>query len=268
MSDLPVPSPPTRGGIDRAALERVLARAAELHSGSGEGTDLLSDEQILELGKEVGISPDSIRQALAEERSRIIIPAEDTTVARMFGPALVSATRVVEGTPADVLAGLDLWMQREECLQVKRRFPERLVWEARRDLVGNIKRGFNIGGRGYALSRAQDVAATVAGVGPNRVLVRLDADLSNIRSARLRGGAATAGVGAAGAGLMAVLGVMLPVAVIPVAIGAGAGYVVARSHRSLVTRAQLAVEQVLDRLEHGEMRRPATILDVIAQVRR
>lgn len=266
MSDLPVPS--SRPGIDRAALERVLARAAELHAGTGEGTDLLSDEQILELGREVGISPESVRQALAEERSRIVIPAEDSTVARMFGPALVSATRVVEGTPADVLSALDVWMQREECLQVKRRFPERMVWEARRDLVGNIKRGFNIGGRGYALSRAQDVAATVAGVAPARTLVRLDADLSNVRATRLRGGTATAGIGAAGAGIMFVLGVMAPVAAVPMAIGAGAGYIVARSHRSLVTRAQLAVEQVLDRLEHGEIRRPGNILDVIASVRR
>lgn len=268
MADDLVPLPTPRPGIDRGALERVLARAAELQSGSGEPAELLTDEQILEVGKEVGLSADVLRQALAEERTRVDVPQEDSRAARLFGSAMVSASRVVDGAPAEVLAALDVWMQREECLQVKRRFPERMMWEARRDLLGNIKRGFNIGGRGYALSRAEDVSATVTPVEARRTLLRLDANLANVRTNRIGLGAVAAGTGAAGTTVMVVLGVVLPVAIIPAVMFVGAGYAVARSHRSLVTRAQLALEQVLDRAEHGEIRRPTNILDAITSIRR
>src|SRR5262245_16470255 len=40
---------PARQPLNRAALERVLARAAELQSSTGEPSDELSDEQIVEL---------------------------------------------------------------------------------------------------------------------------------------------------------------------------------------------------------------------------
>ena len=65
---------PSKSVVTRGALERVLARAAELQGASGDETDAadnLTDEQVLELGKEVGLSPEHIRQALAEERSRL-----------------------------------------------------------------------------------------------------------------------------------------------------------------------------------------------------
>jgi hypothetical protein len=46
---------------------------------------------------------------------------------------------------------------------------------------------------------------------------------------------------------------------------------IARGQRRKVARGQLALEQVLDRLEHGEMRRGggvgSTILDIISSVR-
>ena len=60
--------------VTRAALERVLARAAELQNASGDDTErpeTLTEAQIEELGKEVGLSAQHLRQALAEERARI-----------------------------------------------------------------------------------------------------------------------------------------------------------------------------------------------------
>ena len=87
MSDVPesagLPAPPQpatdqrmveRPSIDRTALERVLARAAQLQMAAGEDTgpaDGLSESQLLDVGREVGLSPAHLRQALAEERTRV-----------------------------------------------------------------------------------------------------------------------------------------------------------------------------------------------------
>jgi hypothetical protein len=71
MSDPSRPKPPVRP-LDRSSLERVLARAAELQSGPSDTGEEFTEEQLLELGKEVGLSPQHLRQALAEERTRSI----------------------------------------------------------------------------------------------------------------------------------------------------------------------------------------------------
>ncbi len=249
---------PARLTLDRAALDRVLGRAAELAVSSPEGLESLTEERVIEIGKEVGIAESHLRQALAEERTRLVVPEEPGIVAQYFGAGRASASRTVRGKPDAVLAALDRWMLNEECLQVKRRFPDRITWEARRDLVGNIKRGFNLGGRGYSLSKAAEVGATVVAVDDGRSLVRLDADLEPPRRGTVLWSTVTAGMSAAsGAGLAAVA----LVANVPLAIGAAVGGVIAlsgfagaaaiaKAHRKLVARAQLALDQVLDQLEH------------------
>jgi hypothetical protein len=70
----------------------------------------------------------------------------------------------------------------------------------------------------------------------------------------------------AGGAVGALLGLGLVIAHLPILIAAGAamlpfaggtagGYRVARSHRTVLSGVQLALEQVLDRLEHGELSR-------------
>jgi hypothetical protein len=281
MSDGPSPSPPPSNlpaprPVDRAALERVLGRAAELQAGSSEPTEALTEEQLIEIGKEVGLSPQHVRQALAEERTRVVLAPEEGLAARLAGPGHATASRTVVGTPTGVLAALDAWMQREECLQVKRRYGERITWEARRDMISGVRRAMNLGGRGYTLARASEVAATVTPVDEGRVLVRLDADVSDTRRQRLAGAGTTAGAGVVTSGSLVAIGVVanammaviLPLAILPVAAGIGAAYAVARSHRQIVARTHLALEQVLDRIEHGEVRRPSNVLDLVGDLTR
>ncbi len=224
--------------LDRATIERVLARAAELQATSGtsdDGEPNLSESQLIEIGN----------------------------LSSITGPASATASRAVRGTPDEVLMSLDTWMQRDESLQVQRRFPDRITWEPRAGLIGMIQRGLNVGGRGYYLCRATQVAATVVPIEGGRVLVRLDADLSESRGARLKTGGVlfTGGVfGAGAAGGMAVLAhaavfAVGGVAAIPLLIGGIAAYEVGKRHRQFVSRAQLALEQTLDRLEFGTTRR-------------
>lgn len=246
--------------LDRSALERVLARAAELQASDADPSEaMLTEAQLLEVGREVGIAPQHLRQALAEERSRSLVPEERGGVARVFGPAHVHASRTIRSTPAEVFAALDAWMEREECLRVKRRFADRVLWEPRSGFLTEMQRAFNIGGRGYHLSRAQEVAATVVPVDEGRVLVRLEADLSNVRLQRIASGGALLGGGALSTATLLVLHFFVPVALVPTGVAAIGGYFVARSHGPLVARAQLALEQILDRIERGETPRASLL---------
>src|SRR6476659_5624802 len=107
MPDNPRPPVPR---LDRSALERVLARAAQLQGTANDAdpSEQFSEEQLIELGKEVGLSPQNLRQALAEERTRSDVPDDERSMATsMFGPSRVRASRTVPGRPEDVLAAID-----------------------------------------------------------------------------------------------------------------------------------------------------------------
>jgi hypothetical protein len=275
-SDLPdKPKPPTGRTLDRAALERVLARASELQAGTGDATEAMTEEQLIELGKEVGLPAEHVRQAIAEEQTRVAVAEPEGQGSGVFGPTTAWAQRVVSGTQTDVLARLDRYMQSEEALRVRRRFTERLTWEPRRDFLGNVKRTMGWGGRGYALTRANEVGATVVPVDAGRVLVRLDASFSDTRQRSVVGGGALAGAGVVSGGGLVTLAAMLPGWSMPLAVVFGGAFAaaggvglaaVAKSYRSSVVRAQLALEQALDRLEHGEPPRTSggSLFDVLS----
>ncbi len=256
--------------LDRQAVERVLARAAELQGGGtgSDSSDLISEAQIIEIGKEVGLAPAIVNQALAEDRTRVHLPEERGFFAQLAGGGFASATRTIVGNQRQALAEIDTWMQRQECLCVQRRFAERITWEPQRGVVAALKRGMNAGGGGYHLMRASQVSATVLTVDEKRVVVRLDADLSASRKTRLQIGTLLGSGGLLGA---AGLGFALTVAsvpfilvaalgAVPIAVGGAAGYYVVGAHRNLLSSAQLALEQILDRLEHREMSRPQGLL--------
>jgi hypothetical protein len=280
-ANLPVPAPagthtPAISSIGRAELERVLARAAALQLANGDDlspADGLTEQQLLEVGREVGLSSTHLLQALAEERTRIAVPEERGLMAQVAGAGTATAHRTVNGTPSDVLAALNQTMQRDESLTIKRRYADRVTWEPRRDLWAAVRRLAPSAGRAYDLLRANEVAATAVAVDETRTLVRLDADVSRTRAQRLQGGIAVASGGVITGGVL--FGVALIVqpllipavalGLVPTAIGAAVGVAVARTHRQTVERAQLALEQVLDRLEHGEARRPPSLIDVLVR---
>jgi hypothetical protein len=264
-SEAPKPSnvPAT---IDRAAVERVLARALELQAGpAGETQDRLTEAQLLDLAKEVGLDPVNLRQALAEERTRVAVPEERGLLATLYGSATVSAQRTVSGTPAQVLQALDDWMQRQECLKVKRHFGERIVWEADQGLAGTVKRV--VSGRGAALARATDVAATAIALDATRVVVRLDAQLGGHRASMAQVNAGLAGASLVAGGVLAALSFPILAAAAPAALLVPAVWGATRSaHARTVARAQLALEQVLDRLERGEAGRGPSLMSMLAAV--
>jgi hypothetical protein len=241
----------------------VLARATELQALGADAPEGLTEEQLMELGRDVGIPPEHLRQALAEERTRVAVPADHGVIGSWFGSTVATAQRVVTGTPDRVLAQLDRWMQHEELLRPRRRYTDRITWEARRDFLGSVQAAFNFGGRAYALTGAVEIGATAVAVDGNRTLVRLDADYSPGRRRSVAWSAVLAGGGvASGAGIVA-LSSMMPggsvilgaaIGTVWTALGGVAAAGVASAQRRRLERGQLALEQILDRLEHGEMK--------------
>jgi hypothetical protein len=118
-------------------------------------------------------------------------------------------------------------MTEGELLTVKRRYPEQTSWEAKSDVFSTVKREFKVGGRSYQLSRAKEIVGQVVQLEEGRAHVRLVADLSNTRR--------------------------VPVALLPIGLGLLIGFAHARGRRRTMERTQVSLEQVLDRLEHGEI---------------
>jgi len=242
--------------ISRAALERIIQRAAELQAAEHDIGDGLTKDELLALGQDVGIPPRYLQQALLEEQTRSVVEEGRGALPWLAGPTRLSAARVAPGDRAAILKALGAWMEDEELLQVKRRHADRTSWEPKVGAFASIQRALGTKGKSYALARAAEVAGQVTQLEPGFCHVQLVANVQNLRRARLIG----AGALAAAAGAAAALGAVAPIALIsPILFAGGAGLgiaaiLVARRHRAQNERIQVGLEQVLDRLERGEIR--------------
>jgi hypothetical protein len=255
MADSPDPTLP------RAALERVLLRAAELHSASGDVPEAMSEADLLSLAKEVGISPLAVKQALAEERMRVTLPEEKGFSASVVGPAYFSASRVVPGNAREILDRIDRGFQSDENLAERRRFPDRIVYGPLGGLAGaahDVVAGFS--GRPLALAKANEVSVSVVQVEPGKSHVRIEATLAPRRTWALRIGAGGLLGGAAVGSILLALNVWPSVAIGATGLLGVLPWVIARAmYRSAANGAQLAIEQALDKLEFGEPKRRGLI---------
>jgi hypothetical protein len=253
----------TRHQLDRAALERVLARAAELQSrDTGETGGALTDDQILELGKEVGLTPEALRQAMAEERGRVVIPEAGGVLGSWLGAPSLSASRVVPGTVTGVLEAIDTVIRGELPFDISRRFPDRMQWTPKRGFLDLMRSQFARGTEAPDLRLAEEVAATVVPVDNLRVHVRFDA---TVAAARRQAVSSTVTAGAV-SGLLAfavgITGAPVLLAIPLFAGGSGLGALAFRGRfRRTAGRISVALEQLLDRLEFGPAKRKGSIVD-------
>jgi len=239
--------------ISREALDRIIQRAAELQTGARDIGDGLTEGELLALGKDVGIPDRYLKQALLEERTRL---TEDAAPHgwTLGGPRRIAAHRVVPGERGAVERALSLWMEDQELLRVKRRYPDRTTWEPQVGFMASMQRGFKAGGKTYALTRATEVSGQVMPLESGFCHVQLVADVRNLRQARIGGAAGLVAAGATGTGVAVALGILLPIAVLPAALFSLGALSVLAGHRPQSERIQVGLEQVLDRLERGEIR--------------
>src|SRR5438552_4059649 len=94
------------------------------------------------LGKDVGIPNRYLQQALLEEQTRTLVETGGGTGfwAWLTGPRSLAAQRVVPGDRVTVEQALARWMEEEESLQVKRRYPDHTTWEPKAGAVASIQR--------------------------------------------------------------------------------------------------------------------------------
>jgi hypothetical protein len=119
--------------------------------------------------------------------------------------------------------------------------------------MASLRRAFGMSGRSYVLTRAREVVAQVTTIDSGRCHVQLLADLGNTFTNRLTASGATVVTGGAATGIGLVIGVPAAIAAAPVALAVLVGFLVARGRRGDVEKVQVALEQILDRLEHGEI---------------
>ncbi|HJS46623.1 MAG TPA: hypothetical protein VJ773_01415, partial [Gemmatimonadales bacterium] len=192
MTDLPARSP-DGARLDRAALERVLQRAAELQAADADLGDALSEEEILALGREVGLPARHLQQAILEERTRHggIEPAG--FLDRVMGPGELTATRVVQTPRATAEPLLTRWLEKQEFFAVQRHTAGRTTWEPMGGVMAAVYRagaGISSGRLPPMLGKARTLAASFAELEPGYLHVTLTADLGGTRAGFVGGAAA------------------------------------------------------------------------------
>jgi hypothetical protein len=240
--------------IDRAALERIIHRAAELQTSDREIGEGLTADEVLALGREVGIPGRYLQQALLEERSRIVATGAGGFLTRTIGPAEITAQRVVRGEREAIEAVLIRWLEKQELFSVMRHQPGRISWEPTGGFQAAYRRAVGaVGGnkRPIMLAKADTLSCTVLELEPGYCNVALTATARKARTESVGGTAALASAGAVGTGVLAVVGAVLPLVLIPLPLALGLGYITLRRYGPVVARIQLGLERVLDQLEHG-----------------
>ena len=240
--------------IHRDALERIIRRAAELQAGERDIGDGLTEADVLALGHDVGIPTHYLRQALLEERTRSLVPERGGALRWLVGPGRLAAQRVVAGERDAVERALGSWMQADELLQVKRRHSDRTTWEPKVGAFASIQRALGSGGRRFALARAAEVTGQVTPLESGFCHVQLFADVRNIRRQRLGVAATLIGLGSAATGAFLAMGVLAPFPFLPLVAFGPAAVAALRSHRLQHEQIQTGLDQVLDRLERGEIK--------------
>jgi hypothetical protein len=240
--------------IDRAALERIMQRAAELQAGEADVGEGLTPDEVVNLGKEVGIPGRYLQQAMLEQATEIVAPAQAGLVGTVVGPREVSAHRVVVGDPEDAARALIQWFDSNELLVVLRQQPGRVTFEPLGGMQAALRRGtaaLSSSKPRFMLARATVVTAIFARLESGYCHITLTADLSQSRAGFIGGGFAGVSMGVAGALVAGVLSPFALVAAVPVVVGGAIGWYVLKRYRPVADRARLGLERALDYLERG-----------------
>lgn len=254
-------SPDGSPSVPAGRLESIIRRATELQFAEGEGgRELLSEEEVLRIGREVGLEPRHVRRALAESHARDLLPdepADEGLLRRVAGGAVVRASRVVPGDLAEVQRRVEQHLESRQSLRAVRRRRGRSVWEPSEGLVDKMQRALDVAGRGYELAEARRVEVAVAQLEEGRSLVTLTADLRNVRREQAVAWGSVSAGGFSGVGVLLAVATGMPwFLAVPAALAGAAATTslgVGRTLDRRRDRVRTATEGLLDRLETGTL---------------
>ena len=194
---------PSRRQVASEDLELIVRRAAEIQNKRGHASSqLLTEEEVVEIGRQVGLEPAHVRRAMAEVHAESLAPKPpqgNRILDLVAGESRVEVRRVVAGEPTLIQQQVEMLLREREKLSALRRRPTRSVWEASAGIMDRLDRFMNVSGKEYALAETRQVELAIAETEPGWSLVTLAADLSNKREETLY----TAGSGVGVAAILA-----------------------------------------------------------------
>lgn len=217
--------------FDRAAAERVLRRALEIHDAAHpDEVELLLDEAVLsEAAAELGVDPSEVALAAAEERCGALVGPRRRTD-QLVGPGTLVARRPVD-LPSDVvLDRADQWLRKVGAFRRQRRGDRGADYSRRNDVAAVVQRGARTMVGHEALTALRHVTVAVEPVGRERSVVALVADLERQRRQTMLAGGSVAGGGTAAASTAALVATPWWWLAVPGTVAAGVGILGARAH--------------------------------------
>lgn len=267
----------TGGGFDRDAAQRVIARAAELDrsTSSSEPYDHVLAAALVEAAEEVGLDPELVRLAGAEEQVGLL-GREPALLDRMVGPAELVARATMHGSVAEVFAALDDWMLRKGGVRRTSVDPSspsptvaRAGYRRRGDALAGAQRAVRSAAGRAQLGSLRQVELRVAALDDHRCLVVAVADVGAERTAVITGASGVSIGGSAISAGVALAGTEVLWLGVPGSLAAGAAVLLIRGHT--VTGLQHRLDAALGRAveaSDGPSRRLPSFSDLRAARRR
>jgi len=238
--------------FDQEALQRILQRAAELQAGERDVSGSLDGNEVLALGRDVGIPERYLRQAMLEVGLVREAPEPEGWIDEMMGSASVQAERVVRGDPHPVEEALVRYLETQEVFGVIRRSEGQLMLEPVGGWQAAVRRA--TGGRKYMLQKAERITATIVPLEPGLCQVVLRASMRDLRRGYIGGAAALISTAVAGTVVLVALNAFWPVLLMPLPGAFGFSWAIGKSYRTVAERTQLGLECALDQVERGAVR--------------
>lgn len=228
--------------VSRPLAERVLKRAIELHHDDVHGPDRIARTTLDEIASELGVAPEYVRRALADELETTRHPPRSIRE-RMLAPVRVTGGRIVTLDAAETRASIVAWMGGQEGLRPRARVGDGVRWERDRHWTTKLRIGIGRSDATGALRTIPTVTHRQTEISGSEQLVELDADTriisqvaagigGGLTGAGLLGGIATAAAMSGGSDLLQFLIPFAPAA----AVGVGTAVIVAKSWLAAVRK--------------------------------
>ena len=251
-----------RKGLTRRDFDEVMRRAAELATEEGDtrADEEFSDEEVVRIGREVGLADRHVRSALAEHRSGAVrrsVGAGEALRALM-SPGRIRSSRTIARNRSRIRSELDEFMVGGQLLQRVRTQPGLLQYRPAVDWASRVARAASSSSREHYVSAARSVEVRMDPEDGSSTRVEIVVDpgvVGNYRTLAVAGGGLAAVGGAVGVGaLLALWAPVIAVVAVGGALagalaGAGATLGAARRYQHRLAEVQMEVESVLDGLE-------------------
>jgi len=238
--------------FDQEALQRILQRAAELQADERDVSGSLDGNEVLALGRDVGIPERYLRQAMLEVGQVREAPEPEGWLDEMVGAASVHAERVVRGDPQAIEEALVRYLETEEVFGVIRQTEGQVMLEPVGGWQAAVKRA--TGSRKFMLKKAERLSVTIVPLEPGLCQVVLRATLRDLRRGYIGGAAALLSTAVAGTVVLGALNAFWPVLLMPLPGAFGFSWAIGKAYRSEAERTQLGLECALDHAERGAVR--------------